>query len=533
MEKSELINVVKSPIVNNFLSTIDFKWQIKNILNTYIQIIKEPSDNSINNLLAKLKQLFWWNIPDEIKTNILKVSISSRILCQKIPSYEDYKILLNNNINIFALIKEVLINTNNIWIKENFINELIYTLLKIWEIYLRDNMLTISSDEQKVIQKKQIWKSENIIIKVEYSSLDDNPVLLRNKIWIEDYKKKLQILRKNWNNQNKISQLEFEATNKIIKCIHEYPYQMSKDNWWFKVENILNKKEIFCLWYCILWYSYLEELGIETQWINELRHISLLINIWNNEYYFDPFKYNSIKDIYWENNIWKYREFNIEWINNVWITWDTKDVLLSYIFTYKWIDLDEEWKFYESIESYKKAIEIDWYNAFTINNLWISYQNIWDFDNALKLYNKAITLYPNFSIAYSDIWELLLKQGKHIEAIKYFEKALGTKDLYSSEYYSSSILTNIWFSYYKLWKYKDAIYYLNLAINNTPNYSKSYKHIWRILIKLWNYDIWNIYTDIFLKLENNTYKINNNEINKLIESKEFDKLLKVLKLYNI
>lgn len=131
---------------------------------------------------------------------------------------------------------------------------------------------------------------------------------LKDAIWIEEAKKELDLLRKNWDKQEIIKK-EKEVIQKILYVIvNNYPRNNSsdaKENAWNSSPiNILENKEMVCVWKSILSHVFLEYLWIKHYWANLPWHSALVVELSNKEkYYFDatnlqsPKKYNLMKKI--------------------------------------------------------------------------------------------------------------------------------------------------------------------------------------------------------------------------------------------
>lgn len=262
-----------------------------------------------------------------------------------------------------------------------------------WIENLRQNMKTFTKKDYKEIK----WKEWEIEIRVKEEDLDNEPRLLRDAIWIDKFKKELEELRKTWNSE-KIDEKEIEASNVILKELYKFPYQLTKNRYWYQPNKLNKYKEIFCVWFSLLWHAFLSELGIKHNWIDISWHSAINIEIWWDIYYFDwTFKDKIIKFSYWKS-IGIYKEIyllNMDFnVKQFWYSGSIEKILLSQIYNNKWVFLDKIWKIEEAIKMYNKSIELNPYFSDSYNNLWFSLKNIWKYEDAIDVYNNAIILNP-------------------------------------------------------------------------------------------------------------------------------------------
>lgn len=159
-------------------------------------------------------------------------------------------------------------------------------------------------------------------LRVETSSLEESSQLLRDAIWIDSIKAKLRDERESWN-QEQIAPLELEATQKILEELYKFPYFFTNDQHWYQPSKILEHKENYCLWFSLLWSSFLTELWIKHNWLRSSDHSALGVTINKKEYFFDPTNYSKLLDM---NHIpYKYSKNNNDCfeVNMPWTEWAT------------------------------------------------------------------------------------------------------------------------------------------------------------------------------------------------------------------
>lgn len=324
-------------------------------------------------------------------------------------------------------------------LKELYGEEFDLTFFRKWVNMLRLGMMTITQAEQRA---KIQWCEENWFEKQSYSprvityikwmqiitinvlnqDLDEKERLLRNKIWLDTYKKSLSIARKSWNKAS-IEKLELEAVKAILWCIWEYGYYNNQNQYWFQLNKIAKYKEIFCSWFSSLAHSFLTELWIHHNGLNIENHSALELIIWNKRYYFDPSNLNELYEFeYWEIN-WRLREIKLVWHNfpiQYWYSYDAEKSLLSHILINKSQIVEDGWLVNKLLI---KAIELNPEYPWTYLNLWNVYSNLWQNNDAITYYN--ISLEKFFS------WKTVINIGNQyylswnmIKSLSYYEKAL-------------------------------------------------------------------------------------------------------------
>lgn len=421
-----------------------------------------------------LRWLWNENWEKELRSLASKYNISDefikRILWQKISFWETRNTLRRVKYNWKTWSKE---ESLTLWfeeLKDLFWEEFDLTFFRKWVNMLRLWMMTITQAEQekKIKYYEENWYSkiiinnwrvvykkweEIVVINVDTESLDTQERLLRDKIWIDKFKNELEEAR-NLKNQERVNELVLEATNKILNSLYDYFYQLVQERKWYQPNKITEFKEMYCLWYSILWHSFLSELWIEHNWLTTLNHIALEVIISWKSYYFDATATNEIKELNYWNQIWKYQEIIVNW-KIIWnfVRWDIESKLLWSIFNTKWHTLKQNW----------------------------------ENDEALKLYNKAIEFNPSNSLNFMNRWNLLLAMWKYQESIDDSNMAIKIYPLNKWAHF------NKWLALYKLWKFDEALKSIDEAIKIDSKNQEYYEEKWKILREMWKKRIWQIY----------------------------------------
>jgi len=336
----------------------------------------------------------------------------------------------------------------NLWyteLKKLFWEQFNMTFFRKWINMLRLGMMTITQAEQeeKIRYCKANWFNEGrkwnwlieftkweeiIIINLESKELDEEERLLRDKIWINEYKERLDCARRK-GTEWEIAQIEFEAANSIIKALYEYMYQKTNDEIWYEPSKIREFKEIYCVWYSLLGHAFLAELWIEHYWLNTSEHSALNVVIRKNNYYFDATMRNSLWHFdYWESwrssgRQWEYSEIDPKWwwrfrTPRFAIRWDPEKILLSQIFGSKWDALFNLWRYKEAEELFNREIEINPTDVWGYYNKWDVLKKRWK--------HKLSKLY----IYSSDLleWNEVKKNGSYKKEKQKIKQCIDSKD---------------------------------------------------------------------------------------------------------
>ena len=388
-------------------------------------------------------------------------------------------------------------------------------------------LMTITQSELESIREKNISPKDKTVERIEKSKLDDKERLLRNKIWITKLKKDLQKIRETWDVEQ-IAKKELEITNSVLKILHEYPYQLTEKNYWYQPKQILKNKEIYCVWFSLIWSSFLSELWIKHKWLEIPGHSALEINIWWKKYYFDATAFKKIIEFtYWAKS-WVYSEINLKvknsnkntngifhkiytsifgpdkkevtnestiysWVNTrlrkiLAISWNPEKILLSQIYNNRWWTLLENMDYEWAIKIFHKALKLTPNSSELYYNLWVVHGRVWNDEEAIKMSNLAIKLNPKSANWYKALWLYYYNIWEYEESEKQLNKALD-KNYYDPESYNF-----IWLTLLKLWKYEEAVDKLETALKIKPdkemykiNLSTAMSMLWTYLWESWKY----------------------------------------------
>lgn len=312
------------------------------------------------------------------------------------------------------------------------------TFFRKWINMIRLGLETVNQSEIKALDEKT-RKWEKISIRVNFNELDKKEILLRDKIWIDILKKELDEIRQNWN-QELITQKEIEASNAIIKALYEYPYQLTNEENWYKINNILKTKEIYCVWFSIIWHAFLTELWIKHNCWLELWHIALELNIWTNKYYFDATWNNKIIQLEYSE-----KKQDIVAIRNI-IIGDVEKYLLASIYYNETKKLTNNGDYEIAIKSGKKVLELTPAETWIYNNLWIALFLKWEQKEWLKLLRKAQKISPNESIIHANLWNYLSLAWENKEANEVLNVAIKLNPTIPNNYLIKYfILSKLWY----------------------------------------------------------------------------------------
>lgn len=106
----------------------------------------------------------------------------------------------------------------------------------------------------------------------------------------------------------------------------------------------------------------------------------------------------------------------------------------------------------EALKYLEEALELDDYNAVTLNKIGMVYRKLYQYDLAKEFYLKALEINREFGAVYSNLGVLEALNDNHEEAIAFYEKALSLMSENDIDYCSA--LGNYGYSKYLL-GYKD------------------------------------------------------------------------------
>ena len=132
-------------------------------------------------------------------------------------------------------------------------------------------------------------------------------------------------------------------------------------------------------------------------------------------------------------------------------------------------------KFNESISSYSKAIKIKPNFSKALNNLGVTFKEIGKLDESVESYQKAIKINPDYAEAYNNLGVTFKEIGKLDESFENYKKAININPNYVEAY------NNIGIVYKILGKLDESIKNYKKAININPNYAEAYNNFGNLL----------------------------------------------------
>lgn len=157
-------------------------------------------------------------------------------------------------------------------------------------------------------------------------------------------------------------------------------------------------------------------------------------------------------------------------------------------------------RYTEALQELELAKQTDKCDAEIYNLLGIVYMGKKDYQKAEEYFKEALKLDPKYSEAYNNYGSLKLVQGKYQEAITLFEKAL-SNPLYLNSYIAKA---NIGWAYYKLRDKEKAFFYLDSALRENPQYTKSLIYLSLIYLEEGNLNLAEFYLKRALKINRNS-----------------------------
>ncbi len=135
-----------------------------------------------------------------------------------------------------------------------------------------------------------------------------------------------------------------------------------------------------------------------------------------------------------------------------------------------------------SIEAYKKAVEINPKKDIAYNNMGYVYRYNGEYDKAIEASLKAIKINPNYYHAYNNIGITYDKKGEYNKAIEAYQKAVEINLNFYNAYFNMGI------TYCKKREFDKAIEFLKKAIDIKPKKDEAYYIIGIIYPVLEEYD---------------------------------------------
>jgi len=318
-----------------------------------------------------------------------------------------------------------------IWItelKKIFWQEFDLTFFRKWVNMFRLWMMTITQNEQELLIKENKW-NKKFKIYIDSKYLDEQERLLRKKIWIQQLKERLEKARKNWE-KDQINKIKFKASNKIMTIMKDYPYL----DWKYKLNENIKDKIFNCVWYSILWHSFLNELWIKHNWLSFPPilwipwHTVIEVIIWDKRFLLDSTaKFDKLLKFKYIWEFWAYKKINLlnkKWENALVQSWNPEKMFLAQFYNSKWSFLNSWEKWEEAILMFDKAIWLNSKDSSIYYNKWNSLYMLKKYNEAIKMYKKAIDLNPSYFNAYHNKWHAFFKLWKYEEALKMYAKAV-------------------------------------------------------------------------------------------------------------
>jgi len=514
--------------------TIDFLLS-KNLKNNKVD------QKAIKKYIKLYSQLFWKEEANklnkvEYRNSIIQISNNDRY-----KSYEQKLISIGTKENLSNLLDE----TEQLFVKELDIH-FWETFFERWINMLRMGMKTYTQKEHYYTSSKkealdmrneaaEIWaysytvnpktrefekekiikNTEILVLREKIDNLDDEERFLRDKMQIDAIKALLNEYRDNWD-IDKINELELFASNRVLETLYEYPYKLLDSDWGYKPSNILSNKEVYCVWFSLLWHSFLSELWIKHKWLIIPNHSALEVIIWWKSYYFDwsfSEKITAMPEMSWsrtDNKKFKYWNIIREWKSG-----DPEKILMQSIYNNLSINLSKKRKYEEYLVVINKEInlypnEIENYKT---KSLILRLLN--KLEDSLIVSNQILEIEPNKIDNYKDKIDILIKLDKLEEALIVSNQILEIEPSKINNYVmnvkilhnlnrneevlilSNKVLeidpNNIKFVYYKstallkLSQYSEAMQLSNIVIDKNPNNIWWYYVKWYSLINLKDY----------------------------------------------
>jgi tetratricopeptide (TPR) repeat protein len=232
---------------------------------------------------------------------------------------------------------------------------------------------------------------------------------------------------------------------------------------------IQQTKKTFCVWFSIVWHTFLEELGIKHKWRTIFKHSALEVNIWLKKYYFDATWNEQVFEFEDWKQIWDYKEMIILFDNTIIksFSWNVEKILLSQLYNDIWDILVEKWDslyylwkhekaivmYEKAIKMYNKSLELEHRSSGVYYNKWNAYKQLKKYEKAIEMYDKAIESNPEDFYACYNKWNVSHKLWRYEEAIEMYDKAIEIDPRLFNAYY------NKWVALYNLGRDKEGTLY--------------------------------------------------------------------------
>lgn len=271
------------------------------------------------------------------------------------------------------------------------------TFLRRWVNLLRLGMMTFTHDDFDKIDRK--WKKK---FWYRIDSLDSEERLLRERMKIDDWKKKLEVVRLRWSNRE-IEFMEEEATMNILDTLKSYPYQQTKYNHWYQPSKMLKSKRVYCVGFSLIGHAFLKELGIKHVCVSTFDHSYLQVPHRNTAINFDPIiawtSYSKLEDD---------ADFS-----------KTEDKLLAQVYINTAWEYARGKDFHMALKFYEKALNLS-HDISAYAGMWSCYAYMGNIPKAKELYTRVLTEDPSFYIPYSAYSSILLREWKKVAWWMYY-----------------------------------------------------------------------------------------------------------------
>lgn len=120
-------------------------------------------------------------------------------------------------------------------------------------------------------------------------------------------------------------------------------------------------------------------------------------------------------------------------------------------------------QYWQAIDSYKGALELDPNNAVLLNKTGIAYHQLLRFKDAKKFYQRATKAQPSYAQAWNNLGSVYYGEKNYGKAAKYYKRAI---DLSPAQ---AAIRTNLGAALFARKKYDQAIEQFRVALLLNPN----------------------------------------------------------------
>lgn len=439
-----ILDVLEKKLDKDILSWFDHILLKSKI--SILKILKNPEEKKeLDNIL---------------KTQKISKRLIDRILWKKLDFTKTKHYLKQENISDLSDVKDELFKEFELlffrlWIK-NFIKNL--------TTFSKQDYLSLKEEIEKNSHLISDWDetykydiSEKILIyfRSSINFLSDTSKKITEKLNINDYKKHLKKAKKT-NNLKYLHETEYEIITNILKEILNYPFSNVNQKNWYKMSQINQTKEIYCVWFCLIAHWLFKELWIKHNALIKDNHILLEVYVGDESYYFETTDKN-----FWLPKIVKKEKINQNhnyfldnWKKHEVEVWDAEKSLLSSILNNNSMELNSTQSRTRQLE---KSGKISSFKASIYSNISANLIKNLDETNDLKeileILNKALELSPNYTQA------LILKSEVYIK-LKDYENALLILDqIIEFDYFNITAYYKKYYINILKWEHKKANLY--------------------------------------------------------------------------